>query len=253
MDGWATSTMSEDRWFFAPADHWRDGEVWLGPEESHHAKRVLRVAPPDIITVMNGRGVLARCAVTREENGGLVAVILERDERRPLRPEVVVYQGAAKRGKVDSIIERLAELGVAQVSVYESARSVAKWDGAKVQRLNARWQSLARSAAKQSRNPFVLQTHGVLAWGELLHRVALEQFAVALWEEASLPLRTALMGTVDRVALVIGPEGGLARVEADSLADAGAQLASLGPRILRTENASVVAASAVLFHYGLIG
>ena len=65
-----------------------------------------------------------------------------------------------------------------------------------------------------------------------------------LWEEASLPLRTALDGGGNRVALVVGPEGGLAREEAEALADAGAQLVSLGPRIFRTENASVVAAAA---------
>ena len=68
-----------------------------------------------------------------------------------------------------------------------------------------------------------------------------------------MPLRTSLMGMVDRVALVVGPEGGFAREEAEALADAGAQLVSLGPRILRTENAAVVAASVLLFHYGLIG
>jgi 16S rRNA (uracil1498-N3)-methyltransferase len=68
-----------------------------------------------------------------------------------------------------------------------------------------------------------------------------------------LPLRTALTGVTDRVALVVGPEGGLAREEAEELADAGAQLVSLGPQILRTENAPVVAVSALMYHYGAIG
>ncbi len=245
--------MSGDRWFFAPDDHWRDSEVWLPSDESHHAQRVLRVAPPDIITVTDGCGLVARCIVRRVQDEHLVAEILDRERRRPLCPEIVVYQGAAKGVKVDSIIEKLAELGVVEAAVYQSARSVTKWDRDKIQRLNDRWRALARSAAKQSRNPFTLKTHGVLSWDQLLHRVASEQLAIALWEEGVLPLRTVLTGTVDRVALVIGPEGGLARVEAEALADAGAQLVSLGPRILRTENAAVVAASALLFHYGLIG
>jgi 16S rRNA (uracil1498-N3)-methyltransferase len=77
--------------------------------------------------------------------------------------------------------------------------------------------------------------------------------AIVLWEEADIPLRTALVGGAERIALVVGPEGGLAREEAEALADAGAQLASLGPHILRTEHAPVVAASALMFHYGLIG
>lgn len=246
--------MTEGQWFVAPdEDDWRDVEVWLPPDESHHASKVLRVAAPDVITVTDGRGVVARCAVQRVEDGRLVAEILQWEERRPPKPEMVVYQGVAKGTKVDAIVEKLAELGVAELSVYESVRAVVRWDAAKAAKLEARWRSLAGSASKQSRNPFVLRARGVLRWNELLERVAAEPFAVALWEEASLPLRTALTGTVDRVALVVGPEGGLERVEAEALADAGAQLVSLGPRILRTENASVVATSALLFHYGLIG
>ena len=55
------------------------------------------------------------------------------------------------------------------------------------------------------------------------------------------------------MALVVGPEGGLERNEAAALESAGAQLVSLGPMILRTENAPVVAASAILYHYGVVG
>jgi 16S rRNA (uracil1498-N3)-methyltransferase len=246
--------VAEVHWFVAQGqDDWRDAEVWLPAEESHHAVNVLRVAAPDVITVTDGRGLVARCAVERVEGGRLVAEVLERHARRPPKPEIAVYQGAAKGAKVDSVVEKLAELGVVELCVYQSVRSVARWDAAKAARLQERWSSIARSAAKQSRNPFVLQAHGVVGWDELLRGVAAEPFSVALWEEASLPLRTALVGAVDRVALIVGPEGGLERGEAEALAEAGAQLVSLGPRILRTENASVVAASALLFHYGLIG
>jgi 16S rRNA (uracil1498-N3)-methyltransferase len=245
--------VSEPHWFIARDEDWRGGEVWLPPEESHHALRALRVVPPDVVTVINGRGVVARCAAHRVEDGRLVAEVIQRDERPRLRPAIAVYQGAAKGTKLDSAIERLAELGVAEVFVYESARAVARWDAAKVQNLRQRWDRIAKSAAKQSRNPFVLEAHGVLSWSELLRRVSTEHFTVALWEEAPFHLRTTLIERPDRVALVVGPEGGLGRDEAEALTDAGARLVSLGPRILRTENAAVVAASALLFHYGLIG
>lgn len=246
--------MGEGHWFLAEDDgHWNEAEVWLPPDESHHAQKVLRVACSDVITVSNGRGLVARCAVRQVEGGRLVAEVLELQERTPPKPEIAVYQGAAKGTKVDSVVEKLAELGVGELSVYQSVRSVARWDAVKVTKLQGRWRSIARSVSKQSRNPFVLNAHGVLSWAELLGRVAAEPLAVVLWEEASLPLRTALTDIVDRIALVVGPEGGLERAEAEALAEAGAQLVSLGPRILRTENASVVAASALFFHYGLIG
>jgi 16S rRNA (uracil1498-N3)-methyltransferase len=142
---------------------------------------------------------------------------------------------------------------VAEVWVYESSRSVVRWDESKVAKLGDRWRAIARSAAKQSRSAFVLEAGGGVSWTELLRRVAKEPHAVVLWEDASLPLRTALVGTTDRVALIVGPEGGLERTEAEALADAGAQLVSLGPQILRTENAAVVTVAALQFHYGLLG
>lgn len=245
--------MSSTPWFIAPPESWGDAEVTLPGDESHHALKVMRVAPPDVITVTDGRGRVARCAAARVDEGRLVAEILDVEERRPLKPRLVVYQGAAKGSKVDGIVERLAELGVAEVWVYESSRSVVKWDAAKVEKLADRWRAIARSAAKQSRSPFVLAAGGGISWTELVRRVAKEDHAVVLWEDASLPLRTALIGGSDRVALIVGPEGGLDRSEAEALADAGAQLVSLGPQILRTENAAVVTAAALQYHYGILG
>jgi 16S rRNA (uracil1498-N3)-methyltransferase len=240
-------------WLYAPPEDWSASEIVLPDHESHHALRVLRVAPPDVVTVTDGRGTVARGAAARVDGKRLIVEILNREERRKPRPEVVVYQGAAKGGKLDGVVERLGELGVAEFWVYESSRSVVKWDRDKSARLGERWSAIARSAAKVSRSAFVLSAGGGISWTEVVRRIAREQCAILLWEEASLPLRTALVDAADRVALIIGPEGGLAREEAEALADAGAQLVSLGPQVLRTENAAVVAASALLFHYGLIG
>lgn len=240
-------------WFFAPPQCWATGDVRLPTDESHHALRVLRVAPPDVITVIDGEGLVARCAVRSVEGKSVVAEVVERSVQRRQRPEVVVYQGTAKSSKVDSVVERLAELGVAETYAFESSRSVARWDNQKVKRLDDRWAVIARSAAKQSRNPFVMATKAGLDFSDLLARVGREPLTACLWEEASLPFRTALMSPAERVALVAGPEGGFERAEAEALADAGAQLVSLGPLILRTENAAFAATSALLFHYGLIG
>ncbi len=240
-------------WFFAPPDAWGAAEVTLPAEESRHAVRVMRIEPPDVIAVTDGRGTIARCAAARVEGDRLVAEVLEREERRRPRPEIAVYQGASKGHKVDDVVERLAELGAAELWAYESQRSVVHWDRAKVERLNQRWGAISRSAAKQSRNPYAIEARAGLSWTELLRHLSREPLVIVLWEEAVLPLRTALSGHCDRVALVVGPEGGLAVEEAEQLADAGGQLVSLGPQILRTENAPVVATSALLYHYGLIG
>lgn len=245
--------MSAPQWFVVPRSGWSNEFISFPPDEAHHALRVLRVSVPDVVTVSDGRGVLARCAVESIEADRLVVRILETEELRVPKPRLVVYQGAAKGRKVDEVIDRLAEIGVAETWVYESRRAVVDWDKAKWIKLHDRWRSIARSAAKQSRSPFLLDVGGGLSWPELLRHVAREPLAIALWEEASLPLRSGLVPDIDRLAVIVGPEGGLEREEAEALADSGAQLLSLGPRILRTEVAPVVAASALMWHYGLIG
>jgi 16S rRNA (uracil1498-N3)-methyltransferase len=245
--------VGNEPWFIAPADQWQSSQITLPLDESHHALRVMRVSPPDVITVCDGAGRVARAAVKGDVEGRLVTEILEQKTHRPPRPRLAVYQGAAKGHKVDDVVERLAELGVAETWVYSSSRAVVKWDDDKARRRGERWRTIARSAAKQSRSPFVMETGAALSWTELVRRITREQLPIVLWEDATLPLRTALLKEPDRLALVVGPEGGLARDEAEELATAGAQLVSLGPRILRTENAPVVAASALLWHYGVIG
>ena len=245
--------MAQPPWFFAPVEEWGDSTVTLPADESHHALRVLRVGPPDVITITDGRGTVARAAVTGEIEGRLVAEVLERTVHRPPKPRIAVYQGAAKGSKVDDVIDRLAELGVAETWVFDSTRAVVHWDEPKMRRLADRWRAVARSAAKQSRNAFVTETGAALSWTELVRRIAREPLPIVLWEDATLPLRTALLQKPERIALVVGPEGGLSTDEAEQLADAGAQLVSLGPRVLRTELAPVVAASALLWHYGVIG
>lgn len=240
-------------WFVADRRDWTADSISLSGDEARHAIQVLRVQPPDVITITDGAGAVARCAVQATDGGTVVAEILETEQQRRPKPAIAIYQGAARGSKLDDVAERLGELGAAEMWVFDSRRSVVSWNEDKVARNAARWQVRARGAAKQSRNPYVMHVGGWLGWAELVDKIAREDFAVVLWEEASLPLRSVLVGQSDRIALVIGPEGGLARDETNALADAGASIASLGPRILRTEDAPVVATAALLYHYGLIG
>jgi 16S rRNA (uracil1498-N3)-methyltransferase len=237
----------------APASDWLSDRVTLSAEETHHALHVLRVSPAEAICVFDGNGTVARCAMDGVTDGRLVASIIEKRKEPHPQPEIALYQAAPKGTKLDEIVMRSAELGIAELRVFESMRTVVRWRGAKVAQLAARWQGKARAAAKQSRNPFVMRTGPSVTWPEMLDRIRKEPFAVTLWEDASTGLRDVLPATAERVAMVVGPEGGFAAEEADDLAAAGAALVSLGPRIFRTEMASMAAAAAVLWQYRLIG
>ena len=240
-------------WFIAPLDDAGDGRVTLDALESHHAVRVLRVMTSDPITVTDGQGTAARCVVTDIAGGTVVARVLETTTFRQDRPQLVVYQGAAKGKKLDDVVGQLAQIGVTRLSVFRSSRSVARWDPEKERRLVDRWTTIARSAAKQSRSAFIMETGGLLDWRRFVAEIAREPHALVPWEGADEPLRDHLSDRAERIALVIGPEGGLGTDEAEALRAAGGRLVSLGPRILRTELAPVAAATAVLYHYGRLG
>jgi 16S rRNA (uracil1498-N3)-methyltransferase len=212
---------------------------------------VLRLAPGDTLEVTDGEGSIARCTVESLASEVVVSVHEVERHDRPT-PHVVVYQGAGKGRKLDDVVARLAEVGVAEARAFSSRRAVARWSDPKQAALGARWQAIARSVAKQSRQPWLMATGTPLDWPGLVDAVRREPSPIVLWEEATERLRSFL-GAGDRIALVVGPEGGLDRQEAYELAAAGARLASLGPFLLRTENAAFVAASAILWHFGLIG
>ena len=239
-------------WLFAPSSDWLDASIVLPEEESHHAAHVLRLGVGARVAVTDGRGAVAHCTITACDGGRVVAAIDERHHHETSTPQVVVYQAAAKGTRVDDVVDRLAQLGAAETSVFSCRRSVVRWDERKQAALAERWRARARAAAKQSRSPFLMTSGLPLSWSELRERVGREERALVLWERATEPLRAAI-DDARRIALVVGPEGGLTEEEVSDLEAVGAQPVSLGPRILRTENAAAVAASAVLFHHGLIG
>ena len=224
----------------------------LSPEESHHAHAALRLRPGDGVCLTDGRGTVTQG--TLAEVGARVAAVAVTERRSVERhlPELVVYQGAAKGTKIDELLDRLAQLGITETRVFVSRRSVVRWDESKGEALGRRWTARARAAAKQSRSAWCMVTGPPLTWSQLVAGVAAEPNALLLWHEAPERLRDRLESSA-RIALIVGPEGGLEPSEIDELSTAGAIAVSLGPRVLRTENAAVVAASAILFSVEAIG
>ena len=244
--------MTPRPWLFAQEPALPGARVALSPEESHHARAALRLRPGDEVCLTDGRGTVARGTLAEVGASGAAVAVTEVRRHERLGRELVVYQAAAKGAKVDELLDRLAQLGVSETRAFCARRSVVRWDRHKGEALARRWNGRARAAAKQSRSPWCMATGPPLAWAELVASVSEEPSPLLLWHEAGRRLRAALPHS-DRVALVVGPEGGLELGEIDELCAAGAVAVSLGPQVLRTENAAVVAASAILFSVGVIG
>lgn len=231
--------------FFLPSI---DGdELLVEGDDARHAVRVLRIASGETITVSDGRGGVATATVT-DATRSLRARVTERRTVEPARPALTLYQALPKAGKLEVVVQSLTQCGVAAIVPFRAARSIAKWDAAKAKANIARLRSVAREAAMQSRRAHLPEIGDVIGIGQI------PRGTIVLHEAALQRLAGLLPGDIpDTVALAVGPEGGFADDEIAALAAAGCPAATLGPVVLRTQTAPVVAAAVVLARYGALG
>jgi len=222
-----------------------DGYAILRGDEARHLAVVLRAAAGDIVSLSDGMGCCWQARVLRV-TGDEVTFRLGALRRVPRpRPRLTVVHALPKGRKLDEVVQRLAEIGVDRLVPVRSARSEVQFEPGRAAKAVARWRAVALAAAKQSRRAWLLDVGEV---GTLPTALAQATHGVVLWEEATASLgHVCPLGGIDELVLGIGPEGGLT---ADEVASAGLPAASLGPTILRTETAALVAASIVLHRLG---
>lgn len=237
--------------------------VELTGDEAHHAAVVARIAPGERISMTDGEGLVAEGVVTRAAKD-LVAVTVDAVRREPEpSPRLVLVQALAKGGRDELAVQTATELGVSAIIPWQAARSVSRWDAKKAPKQVARWQAIAREAAKQS-----LRAH-IPAVANLADTAALGQLAgeagtrvVVLSPEADQPLvewatselaEGARGHEVSDVLLVVGPEGGITPAEQQRLVDRGAVALRLGSPVLRTSTAGPAAVTALSIALGRWG
>ena len=164
--------------------------------------------------------------------------------------EIAIAQGIPKGQKMDYVIEKATEIGAARIIPLRSERVI----GAAGEGKTDRWRRLAKSAAQQCGRSAVPAIDEETEWEGLL-RIAQQYDRILLpWEVAEpKPLRETLPDLIRaaaRVLVVIGPEGGFSHEEVERASAAGAVAISLGSRILRSETAGLVIASAILYERG---
>ena len=217
--------------------------VALPADVAHHALRVLRLRHGAPIVLFNGRG--GECAASLSVEGstalarlGAFAAI---ERESPLR--LTLVQALVATEKLDWIVEKAVELGVARILVVPMQRSVVRLDAARAARRMRHLNDVAVAACCQcgrNRVPSVEFVHGLDA---ALAAVPADAPRLLLLPGAARDLCAA--AAVDRAALMVGPEGGFAEDEIAQAGRAGFVTVSLGPRVLRTETAGLAAIAAL--------
>jgi 16S rRNA (uracil1498-N3)-methyltransferase len=230
--------------------------VTFDAEETRHLTRVLRLGSGDIVEAFDGLGNVLTVRLERVGGRGAEGALLA---IAPLQSEsplhLTLAQSIPKGDKMEGIIRMATELGAARVVPLLTARTVVRVEPARPGPRLTRWQRVAREAAKQTGRAVVTEVTAPQPLAPWLAARETEGLLVCLWEDAREPLGPQLPpGPVSRATIVVGPEGGLERAEADALRAAGAVVGGLGPRILRTETAGPVGLAILQARYGdLIG
>lgn len=218
-------------------------ELEVGGDEAHHAVRVSRLRVGEHIMLGNGAGSLGLGEVTIAEKQRFVVRLAEVQTAPSPAPRLTLVQALAKGDRDERAVEQATEFGVDAILPWGAARSVSRWsDGEKAERGVAKWQRIAREAAKQSLRPWVPEVLAPVTLPELIARAGRSDTAVLVLHprgEASLSgwARIGLTPELRELLLVIGPEGGLDDSEIDALGAAGAEVVVLGATVLRTSSA----------------
>ena len=215
----------------------------LAPEAAQHVGKALRLKAGDPLTVFDGRGGEYEATIQRIEKDRVdVKVGAWRDVEAEPQLQIGLVQGLPEADKMDWIIQKSVELGVAWIQPVICDRSVVRLSGERAARREAHWRRVAVAACEQTgrnRIPEVRPTLGFLSW------IAMPASATR-WMLAPRETPLASKARPDGpLELVVGPEGGLSDRERDLALSQGCVAVGLGSRVLRTETAPLAALAAI--------
>ena len=165
-------------------------------------------------------------------------------------PALVVAQALPKGDHGPLAVDLMTEGGVDVIVPWAAQRCVTRWEGTRGERALARWRATAAQAAKQSRRAWLPEVTTPVSTGELAERVAAAALAVLLDPAGPVALSEVGLPGSGSILVIVGPEGGVSPAETAQLTQAGAIAARLGPTVLRTSSAGLVAAAVVASRTG---
>lgn len=232
-------------------------DVRLGPgaqfplpeDAANHVGRALRLRAGDSLVVFDGRGGEYDAVIQRIDRGRVeVKTGAYRDADREATVEVGLVQGLPEADKMDWILQKSVELGVARIQPVVCERSVVRLSGDRAARREAHWQRVVVAACEQCGRNRVPELRPTLAFRDWAAQPSqAERWMLAPGAGEPLAGRAKPAGAVE---LLVGPEGGLSERELDIAATVGFTALSLGPRVLRAETAPLAALAAMQALWG---
>lgn len=222
-------------------------KLLLDEQASNHVARVLRAERGDELTLFNGQGGEYNAIITQIDKKRVEVEIgdfLAIEKESSL--DICLAQGIAKGEKMDFIIQKAVELGVKSIIPLLTERSNVKLDQDRQAKRLSHWRAIAISACEQSgrnRIPEILNPNRLTTWLPLVN--SQKRYVLSPYASAHLSIEEKVSATT--ITLLIGPEGGLSDMEVILAVQHGFTSLKLGPRIMRTETASIAALALLQF------
>lgn len=220
--------------------------VGLDGAEGRHAVTVKRMGPGEHLALIDGSGLRITATITDVQGKDTLAALVDDITTSPEpSPRVIVVQAIPKSERAELAVDLATQAGADEIIAWQADRCVSKWDAKKAPKALSKWESAAVAAAKQSRRTRIPAVRGPLTTRQLCEEIS-GTGALVLHEDATLRLKDLDdLDTAETIYLLVGPEGGIGEEELAQLTAAGATAIKLGPEVLRTASASMVALASI--------
>lgn len=230
------------------------GTVFLTARDAKHISKVLRMKPGDTIDLTDGRGTDFKGVILGIEKDIVRIEIRDGMDSATESPvNITVFQGMLKDGKMDTLVRHLTELGITELVPLKCERAVAVPADQKAARRIQRWETISKEALKQCRRSATPHIGLPVSIDEVAKRAPDFDLKIAFWENADLSSKELYRykdKPVQKIAVMIGPEGGFSEKEMERLQQAGFTPYLMGPRILRAETGAMAACTLLQHIFG---
>lgn len=248
------------RRFFVDASDVQGDSIFITVKSDvNHIINVLRMNVGDRMLISDKTEYEYTCEIRALGKNEIEVDIIEKSVFKG-EPEIhiTLFQGVPKSSKMDTIIQKSIELGANSIIPFVSSRSAAT----KVSEISTskieRWRRISSETVKQCRRGIIPEIANPISVKSIAQEVADYDLVVVLYElEESVSLKEALVDFKNRssehpkIALVVGPEGGIDSLDVEEIVSAGAKSVTVGKRILRTETAGPAAIAMLLYEFEL--
>lgn len=238
-------------WFFTDERPSVGDLVTITGEDAQHITRSLRMSVGEVITLCDPDKREHLCRIEAIGSGDVSVRVSEaKDCFHEPDVEVDLYFALTKGDKPETVIQKSVELGAHRIVPVLTERCVSRPDKKSADKKLIRYRKIALQAAMQSRRGIIPEVGELISLDAAARQLGDYDRAVLFYEGGGAPLREIIRPDDKRIAVFIGPEGGFDIKEVGALKAAGAETATLGPRILRAETAPLAALAAIMFHTG---